>query len=229
MRTKALLSVAAIAASAISAMAQSNVYSLNIVGYATVTIKPGYNLLANPLSAGATNGANEIMPIQDGELILTWTGTKYNQVGYDSSFGGWVGADGQTKANPPSLPPGTGFFFYNPLTAATNVTFVGQVVPGPSSTNTLTLTPGYNLIGSPLPATVAQITNGPVNLPVIDGMLILEWTGTKYAQTGFDSSFGGWVGADGQTAATAPPYAIGQGFFFYNPLTTSAAWKQSLP
>jgi len=229
MRTKALLSVAAIAASAISAMAQSNVYSLNIVGYATVTINPGYNLLANPLSAGATNGANEIMPIQDGQLILTWTGTKFKQTGYDSSFGGWVGADGQTASSPPSLPPGTGFFYNNPLTTATNVTFVGQVVPGPSSTNSLTLTPGYNLIGSPLPATVGAITNAPVSLPILDGMIILQWTGKAYKQTGFDSSFGGWVGADGQTASLPPPYTIGQGFFINNPLTVNAFWKQSLP
>src|SRR5215475_9207548 len=33
-------------------------YSLNIVGYSTVTIAPNYNLLANPLKAGVTNGAN---------------------------------------------------------------------------------------------------------------------------------------------------------------------------
>jgi hypothetical protein len=229
MRTKALLSVAAIAASAISAMAQSNVYSLNIVGYATVSVPSGFSLMANPLQAGATNGANEIMPILDGELILTWTGTKFSQTGYDSGFGGWVGADGQTPSVPPSLPPGTGFFFFNPATTATNITFVGQVVPGPSSTNSLSLAPGFNLIGSPLPATVNQITNPPVSLPVLDGMLILTWNGKGYAQTGFDSGFGGWVGADGQTPSAAPPYAIGQGFFFFNPQTTAAKWNQSLP
>ena len=229
MRTKALLSVAAIAASAITAMAQGNVYSLNIVGYATVTIPSGYSLLANPLSAGATNGANEIMPILDGEIILTWNGTKYNQVGYDSGFNGWVGADGQTPASPPSLPPGQGFFFYNPL-AATNVTFVGQVVPNPGTTNSINLASGYNLVGSAIPATVAQITNAPVSLPVIDGMILLQWDNahTKYVQTGFDSGFNGWVGADGQTPSAAPPYSIGQGFFFYNPLAPTT-WKQSLP
>jgi len=227
MRTKALLSVAAIAASAVTAMAQSSVYSLNIVGYATVSIAAGYNLLANPLSAGATNGANEIMPIIDGEIILTWTGTKYQQTGYDSGFGGWVGADGTTASVPPSLPPGHGFFFFSP--AATNVTFVGQVVPNPGSTNTTALAAGYNLLGSAIPATVAQITNAPVNLPVIDGMIILEWNtaGQKYAQTGFDSGFGGWVGADGTTASVAPAYAIGQGFFLFTP--TAASWSQSLP
>jgi len=229
MRTKALLSVAAIAASAISAMAQSNVYSLNIVGYATVTIGSGYNLLSNPLSAGVTNGANEIMPILDGEVILTWTGSAYSQVGYDSGFGGWVGADGSTPSAPPSLPPGKGFFFFNPNAAPTNVTFVGQVVPGPSSTNTLSLPSGYSLVGSPLPATVAQITNAPVSLPVLDGMLILQYSGGKYAQTGFDSGFGGWVGADGTTPSVAPPYKIGDGFFFFNPNPAAASWSQSLP
>lgn len=227
MRTKALLSVAAIAASAVTAMAQSSVYSLNIVGYATVSIPSGYSILANPLSAGATNGANEIMPIIDGELILTWTGSKYSQTGYDSGFGGWVGADGQTASVPPSLPPGKGFFFFNPA-PATNVTFVGQVVPNPGSTNGIALGTGYSLVGSAIPATVAQITNAPVNLPVIDGMLILEYVNGKYVQTGFDSGFGGWVGADGQTASVAPPLAIGQGFFFFNPATPTT-WNQSLP
>ena len=79
----------------------AQVYSSNIVGYATVTIAPGYNLLANPLSAGRTNGANEIMPILDGEVILLWNGKGFTQIGYDSGFGGWVAGDGYTPANPP--------------------------------------------------------------------------------------------------------------------------------
>jgi len=211
-------------------MAQSNVYSLNIVGYATVTVPPNYSLLANPLSGGATNGANEIMPVIDGELILTWTGSKFSQTGYDSGFGGWVGADGVTPSHPPVLNPGTGFFFFNPG-AATNITFVGTVVPNPGGSqnaNQLPLPSNYSLIGSPLPATVAQITNPPVSLPVIDGMLILSWNGSKYVQTGFDSGFGGWVAADGVTPSVAPPYSIGQGFFFFNP-GAATTWTQSLP
>ena len=113
MRTKALLSVAAIAASAITAMAQSSVYSLNIVGYATVTVPAGYSLLANPLSAGVTNGANEIMAPIDSEQILTWNGTGFNYVSYDSGFGGWIDANFTAKAAP-SYSIGQGFFFYNP-------------------------------------------------------------------------------------------------------------------
>lgn len=76
---------------ALTAAVTAQDYSSNIVGYATVTVAPGYNLLANPLNAGVTNGANEIMPILDGELILTYNGRGFDQVGYDSGFGGWVG------------------------------------------------------------------------------------------------------------------------------------------
>jgi hypothetical protein len=208
---------------------RAQVYSSNIVGYATVTVAPGYNLLANPLSSGVTNGANEIMPIFDGELILTWTGARFRQVGYDSGFGGWVGADGQTLSHPPTLYPGSGFFFFNPLPTETNVTFVGEVVPGPGSTNCVAIVPGFSLLASRLPATVNQITNSPVSLPVLDGMIILQWSGSNYSQTGFDSGFGGWVGPDGQTPSAAPPYSIGQGFFLFNPLLTVPTWCQHLP
>jgi len=229
MRTKALLSVAAIAASAITAMAQGNVYSLNIVGYATVTVNSGYNLMANPLSAGVTNGANEIMPILDGESVLTWNGTGFNFVIYDSTAGGWVQQDDITPSAPPSLPPGQGFFLFNPNPTPTNFTFVGQVVPGPSSSTTATLKAGYNLVGSTLPAAVSTITNTPVSLPVIDGMSILQWNGSTYNVTIYDSTAGGWVQGDDVTATNAPAYAIGQGFFLFNPNPTSVNWTQSLP
>jgi hypothetical protein len=216
----------------LSMMAQSGVYSSNIVGYATVSIPPGYSLLANPLSAGITNGANEIMPVLDGEAILTWNGLFFNEVMYDSGVGGWVQADDITPALPPSLPPGEGFFFFNPNPTATNFTFVGQVVPGPSSTNYLRIQGGYSLIGSPLPATVAEITNTPVNLPILDGMQILKWSGSAYVETMYDSGASptpGWVKADDTTPTTAPAYDIGEGFFFFNPSSNPAIWYQSLP
>jgi len=226
MRTKALLSVAAIAASAVSAMAQSNVYSLNIVGYATVTIPAGYSILANPLSVG-TNGANEIMAPIDGEQILTWNNatSSYNSVSYLPAFGGWVD-DNLAAANPPSLPPGVGFFFKNP-NAATNITFVGQVVPGPSSTNSTLLLAGYSMVGSALPANVSDISTAPVSLPLIDGMQVLTFDGVKYNGASYLPAFGGWVD-DNLASIPAPGYKIGEGFFFKNPNATST-WKQSLP
>jgi hypothetical protein len=205
-------------------------YSSNMVGFATVTVPPGFSLLANPLDAGATNGANEIMPILNGESILMWNNRgSFDGVMYDSTAAGWVSADGATPAQPPSLPPGKGFFFFNPNPTPTNFTFVGQVVPGPSSTSCMNLDPGYSLIGSPLPARVDTITNAPVQLPVIDGMNIVEWNAGKYVLTIYDSVAGGWVQMDDMTPSVAPPYSIGQGFFFFNSGATAVPWCQSLP
>src|SRR5947208_16928468 len=50
MRTKALLCAAGLlAVGAVSSMAQSNVYSLNVVGYINVSLTNGFNLIANQM------------------------------------------------------------------------------------------------------------------------------------------------------------------------------------
>ena len=66
---------------------------------------------------------------------------------------------------------------------------------------------------------MAAITNAPVCLPVIDGMLILvDSARGKYVQTGFDSrhSVDG-LHAETTTLDALAAYAIGQGFFYFNP------------
>jgi hypothetical protein len=164
MRTKALLSVAAIAASAITAMAQGNVYSLNIVGYATVYHSFWLQLVGKS-SECRSNQRRERDHAH--HQRRTHSDVDRHAVHPDRLrfwFGGWVGADGSTAPHLPSLPPGQGFFFFNPV-AATNVTFVGQVVPNPGATNQIPLAAGYNLVGSAIPATVTAITNAPVSLP----------------------------------------------------------------
>jgi hypothetical protein len=225
MRTKALLCAAIVAAGAITAVAQNNVYSLNVVGYVNVPVPSGYSLLANPLSAGVTNGANEIMTPIDGEAILKWNGSTFNYVSFDTGFNGWIDINFNPSV-PPSLPPGKGFFFLNPG-AATTVTFVGQVVPSPGVTNQLTLPSGYSLVGSPLPVSAPVITNAPVSLPVIDGMAILTWNGSAYSYRSYDTGFNGWIDLN-FNPATPPAYTTGQAFFFLNP-GAPVTWNQSLP
>ncbi len=207
------------AAGLASSVAQSNVYSLNIVGYVNKTIPSGYSLIANPLKTGATNGANEIMPLVDGSIYLTWTGTAYDYRSYD---GGWI----DSAFNPstaPTLPPGKGFFYFNPNANTTN-TFVGEVVPAPGAVNNLSLPSGYSLVGSVMPVAATDISAAPVSLPLIDGSIVLKWTGTAYLYRSYD---GGWIDSAFNPAA-APSYAVGDGFFFFNP-NAATNWSQSLP
>jgi hypothetical protein len=206
-------------------LAQSNVYSPNIVGYATVNVPPGYSLLANPLSTGQRNGADEIGLQISGNQILIWNGSGYDSFYYDLSFGGWVNQS-FAPTIPPSLPPGRGFFLFNPLPTATNITFIGEVLPAPSSTNTLSLPSGFALLGSPLPANVTNIALPPISLPLFASMQVLTWSGSGFVYSSYDPSFGGWVDADFKPKPP-PSYEIGQAFFFFNP--GDGAWRQSLP
>jgi len=216
-------------------MAQSNVYSLNVVGYVNVDMPAGNFIYVNPLSAGVSNGASEIMPnLPDGSFVNTWNGSSFVTRYYDTSIGisanNWYLGDANTPANPPALPPGTGFFL-NPGNHFTN-TFVGNVTPGPGTTNTAALPAGNSLIGSRLPVGGAVTNSGPgqFSLPLVDGMFVNKWLGGSYQTFYYDSSIGisadNWYLSDAQTPGPVPSFNLGQGFFF-NP-GGAVNWTQSL-
>src|SRR6266478_1869171 len=139
MRTKALLACAALAVGlATSAVAQSNVYSVNIVGYVNTTLSSasgGFSLIANPLDNG-TNDLQSLFPNATlGDTIYTWGGTTFSS---SVNFGTW---------NPDTvIPPGVGFFYQ--AGATTTNTFVGNVMTGNLSHPIPT---GFSLVASQAP------------------------------------------------------------------------------
>src|SRR6185369_1568068 len=108
MRTKLLLGLAVLAAGVATSMAQSNVYSLNIVGYVTYTNPTGYRIVGNPLNA--TN--NDVSTLfQNPPALLTIfkrnsSGTGYDSSTFDPDIPGW--------SAPLVVDPGTGVWIANP-------------------------------------------------------------------------------------------------------------------
>jgi hypothetical protein len=209
-------------------MAQSNVYSLNIVGYVNITPAGTLTAMSNPLRAGtgaSLDRADAVIPYADGNNIQVWTGIGWTLYAMDSLSGtGWVDGNGADVplANLPVLGPGKGFFYGNPASVPT-VTLVGEVRTG---TNNVIIPNGLNALGSPLPL-AGKIETGSPDLNVQDGDNVQFWTGTGWAFFGRDSLSGtGWV--DGNGADTAEPsLTVGQGFFYGN--TASAFnWQQIL-
>jgi hypothetical protein len=248
MRTKTLLCAAALAAGVATSMAQSNVYSLNIVGYANVFMGSGPQLYANPFNLDGTNSASQVLNLApigvggaglDSIIVSLWTGSSFNSTMYESDFpgAGWSKDGGNTQSPAPLLPPGTGFFLNNPGSPVTN-TFVGQVFPAPSTTNGLTLGSGPFMVGSMLPVAGTLVTNTPMSFPLaplgvggagLDSVIISTFTGSSYNSTMYESDFpgSGWSKDGGNTTAATPSISIGQGFFVNNsgaPVT----WFQSL-
>jgi len=128
MRTKTLLLTAAlVAAGAATSMAQ-NVYSVNAVGYANVTVPSGFSMIACPFEQTSGDySLNTLMPPgnivpQDSAVYRFVNGTFLPPFGYDQTDGWDPGANPQYA----NLPLGEGAFFLNPSAPFTQ-TFVGQV------------------------------------------------------------------------------------------------------
>jgi hypothetical protein len=254
MRTKtALLTATLVAAGVASSMAQSNVYSVNIVGYVNLTVTPGYNLISLPIqNADPTSSINSVLtnssyngsyvPASAGTAVFTWNGHGFNQPMYAGGDGNWYDQTGVTLQTNP-LVPGQGFFLQMPSTNVqigngetpkTNLTFtlVGSVLTG---TNSYPVTAGYNFYGNFLPISGNLCTNG---FPVVDNSAYYTYNGHGYNQPFYGlgtndsaTNLSGNPGPvpiftdqSGTILETVAP-AVGQGFL-YQYLGTSTSWTQ---
>jgi len=208
MRTKTLLLTAALVAAGVaSSMAQSNVYSLNIVGYVNIPVQKGkLYMLNNPFDTGTGNNITNVLiqPYTGGTNDVPnpandygWDGTilfAYHQLGfsgyvteeYASGFGWFPGSGDPGDANGNStltLPPGVGFWI-EPTTNST-LTFTGSVVLG--STNTIA---GHAIsqIGS---AYAGSTTLSGLGLNGNDGDTIYRYYNTAF---GVPTGYAGTVG-----------------------------------
>jgi len=197
MRTKTLLCLAALTAGVATSMAQSNVYSLNIVGYVTKTNPIGYRLVANPLNA--TN--NDVSSIfQNPPALLTIfkrnsSGTGYDSSTYDPDIPGW--------SQPMLVPPGSGVWIANPGPGVYVNTFVGEVQL--NSTNAVPA--GYSLKSSVIPQSGGIET--ALLYPRGDLDTIFFFNGVGYDSFTYDPDVPGW-------SPSEPAPAVGQGFWVFN-------------
>jgi hypothetical protein len=245
MKAKALLLTAvSVAAGVFQAMAQSNVYSMNIVGYVDLTIQPGYNLISVPLQSSDTNNdvntvltnTSSIFPA--GDLLFTWdpVNARYADPLQAGGDGNWYGPFFNFYTQP--LPPGMSFFLQN--TSGTNITMtlVGTVLTG---SNSYFVNAGYGFYGDFVPQSNDITTTG---LPITDNSLIYTWDvvhqrynpafiGLGTNDSAFDGS-GNLLGTPGTNPVLTSDFltrsvytpAIGEGFIYSNP-GSAKTWAQN--
>lgn len=109
----------------------------------TVTVLPGWNALVNPLCHGTNNLLIDIIPNAPIEAqIVKWDKVThvFTQTDvFDPGLGGWVDPNTADPNNTTTLPPGEGFFLFNPGPAYT-ITYTGcepQCPPRCPKTNDL--------------------------------------------------------------------------------------------
>jgi len=227
-----LLSALLGALGSVSVMAQTNVYSLNAVGYINVTFPAGtYTILTCPLIASPDNTLNTLLNDTNGQYrhaqVYQFSGGTYtvteSGVSTAADPSGWATGGADVTIN-----PGQAVFFYNPTAAAMSATFVGTV---PTGSLTNALNPGYNLVGSIVPASGDIATNSLIGL-------------TNYTKHDFVYTYDPVNGYSSQDSVVAPGNGTGynnewtlgdpvttnvaQGFFYYNNATgTNYGWVEN--
>jgi len=202
------LCAAALAAGAVSSMAQSNVYSLNVVGYVNLPVAGSaagaFTFIANPLNTTNNTIASLIPNPPDGTTLFKWTGSAF--VSSTFFLGAW--SDGTFTLN-----PGEGGIVQS--SAPFTNTFVGEVMQG-SLANPYPA--GFSIKASQVPqaGTLTQL-----NLPgsqLSDGDTVYQFNPTSGNYTINTWFLGAWSPAE-------PTIAVGESFW----LQTAAAgsWNRT--
>ncbi|MGC8742778.1 MAG: hypothetical protein ACP5T0_02720 [Verrucomicrobiia bacterium] len=197
MKTKALILTAAVAvAGAIAASAQT-VYSVNVVGYVNVTIKPGFNLIANPLNTTNNTIAALLPNVPGGTMLFKYvSGQGYSVYTFDDLDMAW------TPNGNATLNPGEGAFIRNPTSSDFVITFVGEVLQG-SLTNTLPV--GFSIKSSMVPQQGA--VDSVLQFPAQGGDFIYKYIpGQGYNVYTFDDLDLVWT-------PSSPIINVGEAFF----------------
>jgi len=209
MRTKTLLlSAAALAAGLASSMAQSNVFSVNIVGYVNKPLATNaLELIQNPLSDGTNTLNSALGALGSGSEAFVWNGAGYS-----------FSSKPKTVWNPNlSIPTGVGMFVRRIGATSTN-TFVGQVVANVGTSVTNQLTAGVlTLVGSLIP--YADTLNG-TNLGLAgapQNSILYKWNGAGYDFTSKPKTV--WN----------PNLTINVGEAFFIQPSSNYTWVQNLP
>jgi hypothetical protein len=234
MRTK-LLAAAAILAAGFATVQAQNVYSLNVVGYVNLTVKPGYNLLTAQLNTPSATAAintvlTNVVGLDDGSTLFGWNAALQtftepaNYVGTPPDGPAWYNADYTALAGD-NVPRGTAFFINNIGATDATITLVGEV---PQGANSISVPNNYGFLGDFVPVSQEIATNG---FPIVDGNTVSTWNPLTQGYTEPLNGIGtppdgpAWYNADFTAQVPFAP-AVGQGFL-HNSINGSATWNRS--
>jgi hypothetical protein len=196
------LCAAALAAGAVTSMAQSNVYSLNVVGYVNKAFKNGFFVLvANPFNAATNDLATILVNPPDNTQVYRWNVGTQDLDGtvptYSASQSKWL--PNQT------VNPGEGFFVVGG-SDFTN-TFVGDVPQG-NLTNSVAGNGNFSAVAAVVPVG-GSITNVLGGYTPTDNDQVYTW---NIDAQDFDPAVPTYSAAQSKWLPDAN-IAVGDGFF----------------
>jgi len=221
--------MAALAAGAFTTMAQSNVYSLNVVGYINLPLTEGFSMVANQLDldgTGTNNTDAEVFGSQlpAGATVYTWSGSGYNINIYSKNKAGT--ATNWTDAAGYPLNPGQGAWVSIPAGAfggtTQTVTTVGQVLQGTLTNPYLAAGGGFSIVSDQVPLAGALQTQ--LGLSPSAGDTVYGWDFTAKAYNIYIYSKNK-AGTATNWNPSEPQISVGQGFWLDS--ASGTTWTQN--
>jgi hypothetical protein len=182
------------------------IQSVNVIGYVSVTLPPGFSMIANPLDAPSTTVADMFPNWPEGTTLNRFDARVFRLAENSVAEGVW--------SNPAEkLLPGEGAIFFNPTQDYKSLSFTGDVMQGNLS---VPIPAGFSIHSSPVP----QAGNlEDLGFPVANGDVIhlFDRDRQKYMLHPY---------ADGKWTAGPPIVSVGESFWVAK--TEAANWARTL-
>jgi hypothetical protein len=183
-----------------------DVFSSNVIGYASVSLPPGFSMIANPFDT-SYGVAETFKGWPEGTTLNRFDTMLFKLVENGVKDGKWLNPDEK-------LVPGEGAIFFNPTTDYKSASFVGDVVQGSLS---VPIPAGFSIRSAlvPKPGNLAD----DLRFPISDGDVIhlFDRERQKYLLHPYQ---------DGRWTAGAPTLGVGEAFWVAK--TAPGNWSYTL-
>ena len=188
-------------------------YALNAVGYANISVPPGFTLLANPLkNFAAQDIISHLITGPEGLTVYKLIDGKFifNSLERNS--------DGQLEWSDPTmtLDPGEGCFIYNPTDKFFTLTFVGDLEFGIVDT---AINQGFSILSSKIAQGGALESR--LQFPPEEGDVVYRLINGRYLVYNYARQDDGKLGWD-----VEPTIEVGESFLLYTKI--SRVWERLL-
>lgn len=179
--------------------------SLNVIGFVTVTLAPGFSMVANPFNAPSNTIPNLFKGLPEGTAVNKFDTRLF---GLNEN----IFKDGKWSNTYESLTPGEGAILFNPTSDYVPLNFVGEVLEEDFS---MPVPAGFSIRSSlvPLPGRI----HADLGFPIADGDVIhlFDRNDQKYVLYPYDPEK--W---------TQNPPTIGAGEAFWVAKTSPGSWSR---
>jgi hypothetical protein len=180
----------------------------NVLGYLSITLPPGFSMIANPLQA-TTNTVDKVFKDwPDGTTLNKFDTQLFRLAENEVKSSQWT--------NPSeSLMPGEGAIFFNPTSDYRSVCFMGEIPPPDLS---IPIPSGFSMCSSPVPHSGSLIED--LEFPIANGDVIHVFDRDKQQYALYPYENGNWT-------AGAPTLSVGEAFWVAK--TEPGTWTRAVP